>query len=74
MKSEHIEELIALLAIGDGVVAFVQPERHSLLWRFGPKPFREAMEAFAENPMLTRLLGAAEAGIGVWLASRQTPR
>ena len=74
MKSEQMKELIAVLAIGDGVVAFVQPERHSLLWRLGPKPFREAMEVFAENPKFTRLLGAAEAGLGIWLAARQTPR
>ena len=73
MKSEQIKELIAMLAIGDGVVAFVQPERHALLWRFGPKRYRETMEAFADNPTLTRLLGAVEVALGIWLASRQRP-
>ncbi len=67
----NIAELIAMLAIGDGVIALVAPRRHSLLWRFGPESYRRAMEAFAERPALTRSLALAEVGLGLWLALRQ---
>ncbi len=60
-----------MLAIGDGVIALVAPRRHSLLWRFGPKGYKELMERFAERPGLVRLLAAAEVGTGLWLALRQ---
>jgi hypothetical protein len=67
----RIAELVAMLVIGDGVIALSAPRRHSLLWRFGPEGYRRATEAFAERPTLTRLLAAAEVGLGLWLALRQ---
>ena len=70
---KQLKELAAMVLIGDGVVGFLSPRRHSLLWRFGPRPYRELMEAFAERPRLTRLLCVAEVGLGVWWALRQTP-
>lgn len=74
MTTEHIKELVAMLMIGDGVIALAQPRRHALLWRFGPASYRDAMEAFVRRPGLTRLLGGVQAGLGLWLASRQQPR
>ncbi len=67
----NVVELIAMLVIGDGVIALVAPRRHSLLWRFGPEGYRRAMEAFAERPALVRALAAAEICAGLWLALRQ---
>jgi hypothetical protein len=67
----NVAELIAMLAIGDGVVALVAPRRHSLLWRFGPESYQRAMKEFAERPALVRLLAATEVGLGLWLALRQ---
>ena len=64
-------ELMAMLAVGDGVIALAAPRRHSLLWRFGPEGYKRAMEAFAERPALTRLLAAVEVGLGLWLALSQ---
>jgi hypothetical protein len=59
--------------VGDGVVGFAAPGRHSLLWRFGPKGYAETMAWFAERPGLVRALAAAEVAGGLWLASRQYP-
>lgn len=32
----RVKELIAILMVGDGVLALVASRGHSLLWRFGP--------------------------------------
>lgn len=71
MLARRSKELAAIALIGDGVVGFVAPTRHSLLWRSGPRDYAEAMEWFAENPNLVRALAAAEVGLGLWLALRQ---
>jgi hypothetical protein len=42
------------------------------LWRFGPKAYRNFIEALARRPQATRLMCAAEAGLVVWLALRNT--
>lgn len=67
----NVAELVAMLAVGDGVIALVAPRRHSLLWRFGPESYQRAVEVFAEYPALTRMLAMAEVGLGLWLALRQ---
>ena len=61
--------LVAMLMIGEGVLSFVAPRRHSLLWEFGPEGYGRAIEAYAEHPTLSRLVAAAR--LGVWLALRQ---
>lgn len=71
MWTERIKEVIAILLVGDGVVALVNPFRHSLLWRSGPGLWERLMDPFVETPALTRWLGALEAAAGLWLASRQ---
>ncbi|MDP8926742.1 MAG: hypothetical protein M3M97_07505 [Actinomycetota bacterium] len=68
---KRIVELMAMLAVGDGVIALAAPRRHSLLWRFGPEGYKRAMEAFAERPALTRLMAAVEVSLGLWLALSQ---
>ena len=67
----RVNELIAMLMVGDGVVGFVAPRRHMLLWKFGPEGYKKLVRGFAERPNLTRSLAAAEAGVGLWLALRQ---
>ncbi len=73
MILRRIIQLVALLMIGDGVVGFVKPRWHSLLWDVGPKPYRDLMQHFAENPTAARFLYAAEIGVGALIASQQTP-
>ena len=71
MIRQRATEVAALLMVGDGVVGMLQPERHARLWQSGPRPYRAAMEPFARHPGLTRVIAAAEAGAGLWWASRQ---
>jgi hypothetical protein len=70
MSMRRIAEVVAMLIIGEGVLTIIAPRRHSLLWKYGPEGYRRAIEAFAEHPTLTRLVAAAEAGLGIWLALR----
>ena len=70
MGMRRIAELVAMLMIGEGVLTLIAPRRHSLLWEFGPEGYRRVIEAFAEHPTLSRLVAAAEAGLGLWLALR----
>lgn len=70
----NLLESIAILAVGDGVVAIIAPRRHMLLWRFGPGGYRRLMEGFAERPLLVRALASVEIGVGIWLALRQYGR
>jgi hypothetical protein len=69
--TKRIAELLAMVLIGDGVIALAAPRRHSRLWKFGPEGYRRAIEAFAQRPALTRLLAAGQVGLGLWLALRQ---
>lgn len=65
----RFKEVVAMLAIGDGVLATAWPAQHSQLWRFGPRFWTTAMDTFAAHPTLTRTLGAAELAFGLWLAA-----
>lgn len=63
----------ALLLIGDGLMGLIKPRWHSLLWHFGPQVFRAATEELADHPKTARSIYAAEAALGIFLASAQTP-
>jgi hypothetical protein len=71
MFSERFKELIGMIMIGDGVLAFLEPERHAQLWQAGPPAWEQMMEPFVRRPELGRWLGAAGILCGIWLASRQ---
>lgn len=71
MVTERLVESLAMMMIGDGVLAVLEPRRHVALWVSGPPLWRALVEPFADRPGLTRCLGAAEVVLGVWLASRQ---
>jgi hypothetical protein len=73
MKLTNVKELCALTMVGDGVLTAIQPKRHLMLWRFGPKACVRAIDALERHPNLTRVLGVAAAVAGVWWASRQKP-
>jgi len=64
-------ESLAILMIGDGLLAATQPRRHVLLWQSGPRLWRNSIRPFIRNPGLTRLLGVVGLGLGLWLANRQ---
>jgi hypothetical protein len=68
---KRVLESLAMLTIGDGLLAALQPRRHVLLWESGPRVWRNSMRPFIRNPGLTRLLGLAAVGWALWLANRQ---
>lgn len=71
MWAKRIKELIALSAIGDGMLSIIAPREHTSLWLVGPEGVRKLALWFAENPTYTRLAGIVELGFGVWLALKQ---
>ena len=73
MVAERLKESLAMLMIGDGMLALADPHRHMALWRRGPSWWQAMIDPFVNRPELTRLAGVAEALAGYWLASRQKP-
>ena len=69
--ARRIKESLAILAIGDGAIELVSPREHSLLWEVGPEGVRKVARFFAENPNYTRLIGASQIALGLWIALRQ---
>jgi len=69
----RVVESLAILMIGDGFLTAIQPRRHVLLWKGGPRFWRDFMKAFLRRPGLTQVLGATAVGLGLWLARRQQP-
>ena len=64
-----VGESVAMMAIGDGVLAAAFPVQHIQRWTFGPKAWRAYLHWFSEHPGLTRVLGVAEAAGGIaWAA------
>ncbi|MGH3442693.1 MAG: hypothetical protein ACRDUY_11755 [Nitriliruptorales bacterium] len=70
----QLNELLAMVLIGDGVLGAVIPARHVRRWERGPEPWRRTLECFARRPGLVRVLALAEAGVGLWYASRLPAR
>lgn len=61
MTSSRIRAVVALLAIGDGVIGAVAPARHMARWLSGPAPYEALMRPFARHLQLTRGLAVLEA-------------
>ena len=71
MWPRRLKETFAVVTVGDGIIAFLAPREHSLLWEAGPESARKLARFFADNPNYMRLLGATQVAFGVWLAFRQ---
>ncbi len=71
LVKRRLLESLAILMIGDGLLAAVQPRRHVLLWETGPRIWRNSLRLFLRHPGLTRVLGLVAVGLGVWFAARQ---
>jgi hypothetical protein len=69
----RLGESAGMLMIGDGVLGFLYPRDHCLLWRGGPNWWRGAIAWFANHPRATRAFAAAEIASGLWLARQQEP-
>lgn len=74
MIAQRLKEAVAIVVIGDGVVAAISPRRHSRLWQGGPGWYKQFMQMFIDRPGMTRISGVAQVVLGLSLASRQWPR
>ena len=74
MAKRQFKELLGLAMIGEGIVGLLYPRKYSLLWKIGPEPVKDTMQKAAENPALMRAIYAAEAGIGLWLATQEVEK
>lgn len=70
----QIKDLGLMALIGDGVAGLLSPRQHCLNWRIGPKAYRKLIDKFVKHPNMTRIVGAAETGLGVWLLLRRQRR
>lgn len=64
-ESKHF---IAMLLIGDGVLALVRPHHDAGAWARGPAPWRSLMRYLDRHPQLTRAVGAVQIAGAVWWA------
>ena len=58
--------VVALVLIGDGVVAAVMPRRHMLRWYDGPDWYQRAMRPLVDHAAATRAVGLGKAGLAMW--------
>jgi hypothetical protein len=66
----RIAESIALITIGDGVIAALFPARHAARWVIGPEPVRRVLSVFVEHPGLMRAVGVAQVVAGIaWVTA-----
>lgn len=61
----------ALVLIGDGIMGLIVPRWRSILWRFGPPLARAASEELADHAITARCVYAAEAALGLAMATQQ---
>jgi hypothetical protein len=69
----RLVECVAMLMIGDGILAVIMPERHMKVWHKGPHLWEMMMRQFIKRPEMTRWLGAVELATGIWLAQKVDP-
>ncbi len=67
---KRLADFVGMIMIGDGVLGLMRPERHSALWNCGPKPYRKFVDELELHPRVTRGLGLALVGLGLWVACR----
>jgi hypothetical protein len=64
----RLRDLVAILLVGDGVLAVMAPQRRMRRWLIGPSWFRELVGWFERRPNLSRALGLLTALVGVAIA------
>ena len=75
MNNLRMKHFLALLLIGDGVVALIRPEHDAAAWSQGPWLWRQAMQHLKKNPTTTRLVATTQIVAGIyWLISEERNR
>ncbi len=73
LVTRRVVQAAALLLIGNGIMGLIKPRWRSLLWHFGPEIARAATEELADHPTTARSIYAAEAALGLLIATRHAP-
>lgn len=68
IRTARLRNVAAMIAIGDGVLALLNPRGHNLLWPADVPGHRRAMDWFVERSGLTRVGAILEIRLGIWLA------
>lgn len=61
----------AVMMIGEGVMCVLTPTQYVSIWKRGPQAWQSVVEPLAQNPNATRVIGAVEVALGLWLALRE---
>ncbi len=71
MNARRILDVLAVIFVGDGLLWVVAPRSRGRIWHAGPRLVKRFVERVTlERPYEARLIGAAQAIIGVWMALR----
>ena len=72
--ADAAQETLAIVMVGDGIVAGTFARRHILTWdfRWAPDWYRRLTRAAADRPWLVRGVAAAEVVLGLWWAHQLT--
>jgi hypothetical protein len=67
-EPKRAKHFMAMVLIGDGVMALINPRSDAKAWKRGPWLWRTLMGELADRPALTRAIGAAQVIGGIWWA------
>ena len=74
LNLNRCKHFIALVLIGDGVMALLRPGHDARAWAAGSGSWRKLMVALNKRPVLTRVIGGVEvAGAVYWALSHRDP-
>jgi hypothetical protein len=71
VSPKRAKHFAAMVMIGDGVMALINPEIDAKAWKKGPKVWRDLMHGLSKKPTLTRVIGVAQIAGGIWWALKQ---
>ena len=72
LNSKRTQHFLAMVLIGDGVMALIHPSKDARAWKKGPQLWRDLMHTLSEHPNLTRAIGAAQVVGGILWSLQQT--
>jgi uncharacterized protein YjeT (DUF2065 family) len=67
-EPKRAKHFMAMVLIGDGVMALVNPRKDAKAWKKGPRLWRWAMHELSTRPALTRVIGVAQIAGGIFWA------
>jgi hypothetical protein len=71
LSPTRAKHFAAMVMIGDGVMALIDPAQDARAWKKGPKVWRGLMHGLSKRPGLTRLIGVAQIAGGIYWALKQ---